>query len=401
MKEYNIINFGAVDDGKTVNTNAIQSAIDLCAENGGGVVVISGGTYVTGTVFMRSNVHLRIEGGTKLLMSGNIEDFPDFPCEWNVRAAPRFSARCLIYVGNCENVSIGGLGMIDCNGSAFCEEDPNATFSDTDPFLCKRMKRKLDYANTPGRMIFVMKSKNVTLRDFTMTEMAGGWGIWVNGSEYVNIRDLKLYCCPDYPNSDGIHINCSKDVFITDCAVHSGDDALIVRANTNTLEQDIACENITVKGCTLSSHCQAIRIGWIGDGEIKNCVFSDLVITDSRDAITIELPSLSLAGDIGKNTTRIERLSFNNILIDRTYRHPIKIMIADFEGTKCEYIKNIQFNNLNSRTNYFPLLMGRNNNYIEDISFINCRFEIKDKAEDGFKPRFVRNLKTDCIWNMD
>jgi polygalacturonase len=192
MKEYNIENFGA--NANQLSTKAIQDAINQCAIDGGGVVAITHGTYISGTLFMKSNVHLRIDAGAKLLMSDNIDDFPDFPCEWNVKAAPRYSARCLIYVGNCENVSIGGLGMIDCNGSAFCEENPKPIFSETDPFLCKRMKRKLDYDNTPGRMIFVMKSKNITLSDFTMTEMAGGWGIWVNGCEYVNIHNLKLYC---------------------------------------------------------------------------------------------------------------------------------------------------------------------------------------------------------------
>ena len=399
MKEFNIEEFGAREN--QLSTAAIQTAIDECEKNGGGTVVIRKGTYISGTIFMKSNVHLRIEANAKLLMSDNIDDFPDFACEWNVKAAPRYSARCLIYVGNCENVSITGLGMIDCNGRAFCEENPEPRFSETDPFLCKRMKRKHDYDNSPGRMIFVMKSKNVTLRDFTMTEMAGGWGIWVNGCEYVNIRDLKLYCCPDYPNSDGIHINCSRDVFITDCAVHSGDDALIVRANTNTLEQDIPCENIIVKGCSLSSHCQAIRIGWIGDGEIKNCMFSDLVITDSRDGITIELPKGSVAADLGKNTTRIERLLFNNIIINDARRYPVKIVISDSEFVRCEYIKNIQFNNINSKASCFPFLMGRKDNYIEDISFNNCRFDVTERADAGFMPRFVRNFKTDCSWNIE
>ncbi|MBO5889040.1 MAG: hypothetical protein J6Q58_02745 [Clostridia bacterium] len=399
MNKYNIDDFGAKKGN--LSTNAIQSAIDKCFEEGGGIVEISNGTYISGTIFMKSNVHLKIEAGAKIFMSGNIEDFPNFDCEWNVKAAPRNTARCLIYVGNCENVSISGLGQIDCNAKAYCEVDPNPSYSDTDPFLCERMKRKLSDENTPARMIFVMKSKNVTLSDFTMTEMAGGWGIWVNGSKYVNINNLKLYCNPNYPNSDGIHINSSKDVFVIGCAIHSGDDAVIIRSNTNTLEEDIPCENIVVKGCTLSSHCQAIRVGWIGDGAIRNCVFSDLVITDSRDAITIYLPPVSVLSDLGKNTTRIERLSFNNIIIDKTHRYPVMIGIGNSELVKCDYVRNIQFNNVNSKTNYFPYLMGRIDKYLEDISFNNCRFEINEKADAGFNPRYVKNLKFDANFNID
>ena len=130
-------------------------------------------------------------------------------------------------------------------------------------------------------------------------------------------------------------------------------------------------------------------------------MFSDLVITDSRDAITIELPEGSVAADLGRNTTRIEKLSFNNIIIDRTHRYPVKIVISESDLVRCEYIKNIQFNNLNSRTNYSPYIIGRADNYLEDISFINCRFEIAEKADTGFTPRFVHNLRMDSVWNMD
>ena len=79
---YHIRDFGAM--AQELCTTYIQSAIDACAASGGGTVVVSDGTYVTGTIFMKSNVHLRIEGGARLLMSGNIEDFPDFACEWDV-----------------------------------------------------------------------------------------------------------------------------------------------------------------------------------------------------------------------------------------------------------------------------------------------------------------------------
>lgn len=399
MIKYNIDDFGAKKG--LLSTIAIQSAIDKCHEEGGGIVEISNNTYISGSIFLKSNVHLKIEAGAKLVMSDNMEDFPDFKCEWDVQSAPRHSARCFIYVGNCENVSISGLGEIDCNGSKYCEVDPDAVSSDSDPFHINRMKRKVDYADSVGRMIFIMKSKNVTLSNFTMSEMAGGWGIWVNGSEYININNLKIYCNPNYPNSDGVHINSSKDVFVTDCAIHTGDDAVVVRANTNTLGKDIPCENVIVKGCSLSSNCQAIRIGWIGDGLIKNCIFSDLVITNSRDAITILLPPYSVPADLGRNTTRIERLSFNNIVIDKTHRYPINIVISDSEVTKCDYIKNIQFNNINSRTNYAPRLLGRKDTYLEDIAFNNCRFDVIDKADEGFCIRYIKNLKINCELNID
>ena len=399
MKTYNILDFGA--KANALSTNAIQTAIDKCHEEGGGVVEISGGRYISGTIFMKSNVNLRIEGGAVLQMSTNMEDYPDFECEWDVRKAPRYTAKCFIYVGNCENASITGLGTIDCMGAEFCQDNPDAEFSETDPFLIKRMIRKAGHESTVGRMIFVMKSKNITLADFTMKEMAGGWGVWINASEYINVHNAKIYCRPDYPNSDGVHINCSKDVFVTDCAIHSGDDSIIVRAATNTLEEDVSCENVIVKGCTLSSNCQAIRIGWINDGLIKNCIFSDIVITDSRDAISIVLPPVSVPADLGENTTRIERLSFNNVIIDRTERYPINMLIGNSALVNCEYIRNIQFNNFNSKSKLPPRIIGRKDKYIEDVSFTNCRFDVTEKVSLGDLPRYVKNFKTDCTWNID
>jgi len=395
MKEYH------VEANSEKMTSTIQAAIDACAEDGGGRVVLTGGTYECGTLFLRSHVHLQIEASAVLKMSDDIRDFPDFPCEWDVTKAPRYSARCFLYIGNSENVSIGGLGVIDCNGEAYCKINPHASQSDSDPFLCHRMKRKLPYEASIGRMIFVMKSKNVSLYDFTLRDMAGGWGIWINGSEFVNARNLKLTCCPDYPNSDGIHINCSRDVFVTDCAIHTGDDALVVRANTDTLGKDIPSENIIVKGCTLSSHCQAIRVGWIGDGETKNCIFSDLVITDSRDAITIELPGFKEKGaDCGGNTTRIHGLAFDNIMIDRTCRHPVKMVIGESPLVQCDGIRDIQFRHLHAKTGCFPLLTGRADNWLEDISFIDCQFDIDGMNKTNSYPRYVRNLRMDCVFNI-
>lgn len=397
MKNYNILDFGARKN--ELCTKEIQSAIDKCAEQGGGRVIIENGTYITGTIFMKSNVNLFIEGGAKLLMSDNIEDFPDFECEWDTKEATRGSARCLIYIGNCENASVSGLGMIDCNGDAFCETDP-----DSDENSLFRLKRKHEHNESVGRMIFVMKSKNITLKDFTMTDMAGGWGIWINGCEYVNVTSLKISCKFDYPNSDGVHINCSKNVFVTDCAIHAGDDAIIVRANTNTHGKDISSENVVVKGCVLSSHCNGIRIGWFNDGKIKNCIFSDIVVAKSNDGyagVSIVLPAKSSPTDCSRNTTRIENLIFSNMIIENTYRHPIDIIIAESENVHCDYIKNIQFINVNSKTYGFPRLTGRKDNYLEDISFTNCRFEITKDADKGFMPRYVKNLKTDIMWIVE
>ena len=387
MKTCSILEFGAKSGEKS--TAAIQKAIDECFRHGGGTVVVENGTFITGTLFLNSNVTLEIAAGATLLASPDTDDYPEFEWEWNREDAPRHTVKCLIYIGKCENVSIIGAGSIECNGKSFCAENPNPWKGDDDPHVEKRMIRTTILL--PARMIFVMNSKNVTLRDFTMTDIAGGWATWINHCEYVMINRLKIYCHPYYPNADGVHINCCRDVFVTDCAIHTGDDCVIVRANTNTLNEDVPCENIIVKGCSLSSYCNAVRVGWRNDGEIKNCVFSDLVITNSRDALTIELPRESSPSDIGRNVTRIENICFSNVVIDSTDRYPVNISV--FAGNEAEYIRSIKFCGIVSRSSRFPLLLGREDMKLENITFSDCSFRVTDAAEQRFQIRNVRNLK--------
>ena len=310
MKEFDVRNYGAVGDGSTLNTRAIQETIDACGQQGGGKVIISDGVYVTGTVHMRSNVELCVEGNAVLKASKDSDDYPDFACkEWNTKAAPRSSAKCLIYFGYIQNAALTGLGTIDCSGSSFC--DP--VYGENGELI--RYERNT--VNLPARMVFIMGCTNIKVEDITMVEMAGGWGYWVNNSQYVTFAKAKLYCNPFYPNADGIHINCSCDVLVDSCVVHSGDDSIIIRANTNTLNEKRVCERIIVKGCILSSNCQAVRIAWRNDGMIKNCVISDIVVTDSRVGIVIELPDHSSPTDLGDNYTRVENINISNVVLFR------------------------------------------------------------------------------------
>lgn len=387
MKIYNVNDFGAVPDGKTVNTRYIQAAIDACAENGGGTVTVSGGVFVTGTLFMRSFVELHIEANAILKASGNVEDFPDFKCEeWNTEFAPRATARCLIYFGYIQNASLVGMGKIDCNASAFCDPVYNSAG--------KIIGFERNTLLVPARMVFVMGCSNIKIEDVTMLEMAGGWGYWVNNSEYVTVSRIKLYCNPHYPNADGIHINCSSDIIVDSCVVHSGDDSIIIRANTNTLKEKRACERVIVKGCILSTKQQAVRIAWRNDGVIKNCVLSDLVVTDSRVGVVVELPDHSSQYDFGQNATVVENIHFNNIVFDRVEESPIRIIIHpdNLYGS----FNNIRFTGITAVSGDFPQVIGRPDAVPENISFDNCKFTVKGMKRHLGKP----GLPVPCFKNV-
>ena len=109
MMEFQVADYGAIGDGETVNTEAIQKTIDVCHEAGGGRVLVADGDYVTGTIRLYSNIDFHIEANAVLSASSIGGDYPDFSCkEWDKTKAPRATSRCLIYVGFSENVSITG-----------------------------------------------------------------------------------------------------------------------------------------------------------------------------------------------------------------------------------------------------------------------------------------------------
>lgn len=384
MNTFDIRDFGAVCDETIVNTASIQAAIDACAEAGGGTVLIREGTYITGTLFMRSNVELRIDASGVLKASADTSDFPDFTCpQWDVRKAPRATGKCMIYFGYIQNAALCGMGRIDCSGSAYC--DP----VEEDGKVIKYIRNTL---LVPARMVFLMGCTNIRIEDITMTEMAGGWGYWINNCQYITVSKAKLYCNPMYPNSDGIHINCSSDVLVEGCVIHSGDDSIIIRANTNTLSQKRPCERIIIKGCILSSICQAVRIAWRNDGTIRNCTLSDLVITHSRYGIKIELPNHSNPTDVGTDDTVVENIRIHNVVMDSVEQAPVCIIVHP--DNRYGIFKNIRFTGISANAGNFPQVIGRQDALVENISFTDCHFTVKTMKDhpESFIPCF-RNVK--------
>ena len=373
---FDIKKFGAIGDGKTLNTQAIQKAIDACFENGGGQVLVEGGTYMFGTIVLRSNVELHIAANATLLGSPRCEDYPEREDVRHVNSEklPRWRNACYIYCEESENVSITGMGKIDCNGKYFVRTVENPTY-----WTYERIK-----APTPPRVVFFAGCKNVKISDVTMVNQPAGWSYWIHDCDYVAFDRVKIFAEVEYPNNDGIHINSSRNVTISNCDITCGDDSIIVRANNASLAENKVCEKVCVTNCNLTSYSGGIRIGWKNDGVIRNCTFSNIVMTDTSVGIDITLPHFIFdperlyTADMGREETLIENLSFNNIIMDNVYAEPVKIQITPNEQTLIKAIRNLYFSNIHAKGPRGMQLSGREQNHLDNIRFSDCTFEVTD-----------------------
>ena len=271
------------------------------------------------------------------------------------------------------------MGKIDCNGSAFIVPVENPTLW--------RYKR-ID-APTPPRVVFFTGCRNVRVEDVTMVDQPAGWSYWIHDCDCVSFDKVKIFAEVEYPNNDGIHINSSRNVTVSNCNIICGDDCIIVRANNGSLAENKVCERVTVTNCNLTSYSCGIRIGYKNDGVIRNCTFSNIVMTDTSTGIGIHLPHYApdperlWTADMGREATLVENLSFNNIVMDNVFGEPVKIRIAPEPQTTVEAVRNIYFSGIRARGPRGILLQGRAENHLDNICFSDCSFEITDYSFFG------------------
>lgn len=374
MLNCDIREFGAVGDGITLNTDQIQAAIDACAAAGGGRVTIAGGQYLSARIDMRSGVDLHIDVDGTLLASADGAVWKEIETDfWVTEMAPRRSTKCFIYAENCHDIAITGRGRIDCQGrNAVAPRDPDAP-----PTMWRYDRVKFDL---PARMIFLIGCRDVICEDVLLYEPCSGWGYWICDCDRVTMRGIRVESDLNYPNADGIHINCSRDVRISDCSIQAGDDAIVIRAYTGVLKEKKPCERITVTNCNLSSYCACIRVSWVNDWIMRDCTFSNLTFHESNVGISITMPpyepGVSSYTDEGGDYSLIERLNFHNIIMDRCYHEPIAILLSP--GCQVNAVRDIRFSEIRANSGWMPILIGREDVPLDRIEFSGCRFQIGD-----------------------
>ncbi|MCK4465558.1 MAG: glycoside hydrolase, partial [Bacteroidales bacterium] len=228
---YNLLELGAIPDGKTINTEIIQTAINSCFENGGGTVILPAGKYLTGSIFLRSGVCLKLEKGSVLLGSTNINDYKEVKPEY-VALRTGGVTRQLIFTENQDNISIVGEGTIDGQGAVF-ERD----IVDPRPYV-----------------IQFINCKNIKIEGISMINSAF-WMQHYLACDNLQINGIRVYNHCNY-NNDGIDIDGCHDVVISDCIIDSDDDGICLKSTSPR-----SCKNVVINNCVIHSHCNSLKMG--------------------------------------------------------------------------------------------------------------------------------------------
>ena len=296
---------GAVGDGVTLDTKAIQAAIDSVAAQGGGMVEVPAGVYLTGSIWLRDNIDLHLNPGAVIKGSPDLKDYCDENCcsqnEAEIKGGDYISGGHLIMGVGVRNVSITGQGRIDGNSDAFMLDENG-----------KRWSKKSKIPGRPGQMIWFVDSQDIRVKDVEIAD-SPYWSlfilncdrVWIDGC-YVHTRRKDYHTF----NGDGIDIDRCRYVTISNCRIDTSDDCITLRASqAHKLANPQDCEWVTVTNCNLSSSCNAIRLG-VGEGSIHDAVFSNLTISDTNQAFNIVG-----AYARGNRGTDISGIRFNNIRV--------------------------------------------------------------------------------------
>ena len=248
-RQYVITDYGVKNDSTLVQTTAIQAIIDRAAQEGGGVVVIPQGTFLTGALFFKQGTHLYVQG--RLKGSDRIVDYPVVMTRIEGQTCKYFPA--LVNADGVDGLTIGGHGTIDGNGLNYWREfwlrrswNPKCTNKD---------------AQRP-RLTYISNSKNVTIQDVRLIN-SPFWTNHVYKSSHVRYLDCYIYAPTEKvwdldpkrgaPSSDAIDIDVCTDILINGCYMHVNDDAVVLKGGKGTWadkdETNGPCERILVQNC--------------------------------------------------------------------------------------------------------------------------------------------------------
>jgi polygalacturonase len=407
--EYNIISFGAAGDGKIDCTEAFRNAINECSANGGGKIVVPEGIFLTGPIYLKSNVNLYVsENAIIKFIEDKSKYLPVVFTRWEGVECMNYSP--LVYSYEEENIAVTGKGVLDGQGSnenwwnwkgnkdsGWTEGSPNQK-NDRDELF------ELAENNVPveerifgdGHFLrpnFVQPYKcNKVLIEGVTFKNSPMWFIHPVLCENVLIKSVTVEGLG--PNNDGCDPESSKNVLIQNCFFNTGDDCIAIKSGRNNdgRRVNVASENIIIQNCTMKEGHGGVVIGSEISGGVNNVYAEDCVMSS---------PNLDRAIRIKTNAVRgglIENIFVRDIKVGQVKEAVIKINFYYEEGENGSYlpvVRNLDFSNITSeKSEYAIWIKAFEKSPVENIKLTNCMFKNVEK-ENVLEN--VKSMKTSSV----
>ena len=362
-----ISGFGAQPNDNTADTKAIQQAVDKCAEAGGGTVIFPAGTWLSGTIFLKSNVSVFLENGAVWKAVNDINGYPYIDPKIMSREN-RQPRRAMVYGYQLQNIKIYGEGTFYGGG-------------DYDIFdVEKNPDEDKNYFRPFG--IYLEDCRNITVEGITMKAS----GFWMQRYFYcdnIKLSNLTIYNHSN-KNNDGIDIDGCHNVTVDNCFIDSSDDALVLKS-----EGLRTCEDIVITNCVLSSHATPLKCGTGSLGGFKRIAISNIVIRPSKSK-EMNHPLNAWGGLSGIDLLCVdggimEDIVINNVVMD-SVETPIFIKLGNrnsgWEG-KPEAtpgrVSNIKISNIVARESgaISSAITGYPGNYVENVQLSDIYVSVR------------------------
>ena len=349
---FNITDFGAVGDGTTLNTDAIQKAIDTCSAKGGGTVDFPSGRFLSGTIRIKDGVTLRLADGAVLLGSPKLSDY---------QLIEGFTEGLGIHVGytfiiavDAKNIGIEGPGEVDGQGKEIAAGQGKGTSK--------------DWGKRPFLLRF-LRCDGITLQNLKITG-SGAWTMPISLSKNILIKGVNIESY-GLPHNDGIDIDSCQNLQILDTNIHSGDDAICFK----TLSP-LPCQNITINNCKLQTGEGAIKFGTESTGAFANVTISNCQVISAKEG-GIKLFSVDGAEMQNISVSDIKMSNVNLPIIVRLGARLNTFREGD-QKQPVGFIKDIQIKNVEATncTRIGILISGIPDHPVQNLSIQNVSIQL-------------------------
>lgn len=270
---FNVKDFGAMNDGKTLTTEAIQKAIDACSRKGGGKVVFAPGQYLTGSLFIKEDVFLQIDKGVELLGSQDLKDYPDI--DTRVAGIEMKWPAALINIIKQENAGVSGAGIVNAQGKPFWD----AYWALRKEYEPKKLRWIVDYDAKRPRTLLVSDSKNILVKGLTF-QQAGFWTVHILYSKYVTVDGIVIQnnIGGHGPSTDGVDIDSSSWILVQNSDIDCNDDNFCIKSGRDWdgLRVNRPAEYIVIRDCISRKGGGLITFGSETSGGMRHILAKNL-----------------------------------------------------------------------------------------------------------------------------